>query len=367
MIPGVLLQELHEALLDAYNKASLRQMLRFRLNRNLDEIVGDGPLRNMMFDLLTLAEEEGWEGELVREAQRFNPGNAALNRIYEQVGWAPQIRLVDHGVEQPAATARASAGGLEKLIRAGNPVLDMAVWRTRLSEVEVRLCRVDLNQAAAGTGILIGPDVVLTNHHVVQAILTGGKPVTSLSCLFDFKVLRDGTVSHGPRIAVAQIVSHASPTQGELAGEPQRTLPTADELDYALLQLTEPIGNAPVVVKVPDAPARGWERLPADPAILRVGQGLMIAQHPAGEAMKLSIDTAAVLAVNANGSRVRYANNTEGGSSGSPVFDLQWNPVALHHLGDPAQGHPPAYNQGVIPLSGIRRRIVDQGLGGLLG
>ena len=47
--------------------------------------------------------------------------------------------------------------------------------------------------------------------------------------------------------------------------------------------------------------------------------------------LKLAPDTEAVLSVNANGTRVRYANNTEPGSSGSPVFDINWNLVALHH------------------------------------
>jgi V8-like Glu-specific endopeptidase len=31
---------------------------------------------------------------------------------------------------------------------------------------------------------------------------------------------------------------------------------------------------------------------------------------------------------------VRYAVNTEPGTSGSPVFDKDWRLVALHHLGD---------------------------------
>jgi hypothetical protein len=38
------------------------------------------------------------------------------------------------------------------------------------------------------------------------------------------------------------------------------------------------------------------------------------------------------------------------------VFDLDWNLVALHHLGDPAYDHPAAYNQGV-PIHLIRNRV----------
>ena len=31
--------------------------------------------------------------------------------------------------------------------------------------------------------------------------------------------------------------------------------------------------------------------------------------------------------------RMHYRSPTEGGSSGSPVFDKQWNLIALHHAG----------------------------------
>jgi V8-like Glu-specific endopeptidase len=49
--------------------------------------------------------------------------------------------------------------------------------------------------------------------------------------------------------------------------------------------------------------------------------------------------------------RVRYRTNTEGGSSGSPCFDADWNLIALHHLGDP-NFSTPTYNQG-IPFTAI--------------
>jgi V8-like Glu-specific endopeptidase len=93
---------------------------------------------------------------------------------------------------------------------------------------------------------------------------------------------------------------------------------------------------------------------------------LLIAQHPYGMPLKLAVDTAAVLAVNPGGTRVRYATTTEAGSSGSPVFDLNWNLVALHHFGDPAWNRPPAYNQGV-PIDQVRARITARGQVGALG
>lgn len=82
--------------------------------------------------------------------------------------------------------------------------------------------------------------------------------------------------------------------------------------------------------------------------------------------MKLAIDTQSVIGVNANQTRVRYTTNTEGGSSGSPVFDMLWNLSALHHYGDPDWKNP-IYNQGVAPLYLIRAKIEAAGFGTLLG
>jgi V8-like Glu-specific endopeptidase len=73
-----------------------------------------------------------------------------------------------------------------------------------------------------------------------------------------------------------------------------------------------------------------------------------------------------VIGVNASQNRVRYATNTEPGSSGSPVFDLDWNLVALHHLGDPAYDHPASYNQGV-PIQLIGDRIESHGKSNAFG
>ena len=80
----------------------------------------------------------------------------------------------------------------------------------------------------------------------------------------------------------------------------------------------------------------------------------------------MALDTEAVLTVNANNTRVRYATTTEYGASGSPCFDLMWNLIALHHYGDPAYKQPPTYNQG-IPIGAIRDRLKKNGKEGAVG
>jgi V8-like Glu-specific endopeptidase len=69
--------------------------------------------------------------------------------------------------------------------------------------------------------------------------------------------------------------------------------------------------------------------------------------------------------VNANRTRVRYATNTEDGSSGSPCFNATWGLIALHHFGEP-NVKPATYNQGV-PIDVIRDRLARVGRADALG
>ncbi len=128
----------------------------------------------------------------------------------------------------------------------------------------------------------------------------------------------------------------------ELTKQPDTPPPTPDQLDYALLQLATPV------------PERGFLRL-SDPPPSAKDDPLIIVQHPAGDPMRFAMDTSAVIGAVHDGLRLRYRTNTAAGSSGSPCFSMEWDLLALHHLGDPAVG-PPTYNQGV-PVGLIRKSI----------
>lgn len=367
MSPGATFEDIWKALTAGYSKNSLRQMLLFRLDKRLDDIVPDGSMRDMVFDLLSQAEREGWTTDLVREGYRFNPRNFDLLKVYEKYGLAPSVS-VQSGDDDALRKAQLKqlqplSGGFEKTIKARLPAFDFAVWRERMALVEARVCRVEINGNAAGTGFLVGPDAVLTNYHVLKSFLTPGASAKSVGCRFDYKVLSDGSRREG---TVAKL--HATDWQldfspysvAETTSTPDVPPPTLDELDYALVRLERPLGDEPASANGPaDGPKRGWETLPSKAPDFAPDAPLMIAQHPDGKPLKLAVDTDSFLGVNANRTRVRYATNTEPGSSGSPVFDLNWGLVALHHLGDPAYNHPPSYNQGII-IDRVRARIEEK-------
>jgi hypothetical protein len=55
---------------------------------------------------------------------------------------------------------------------------------------------------------------------------------------------------------------------------------------------------------------------------------------------------------------MRYVTNTEKGSSRSPVFNENWDLIALHQSGD--RSIVPFYNQG-IPFAAILGRLARRG------
>jgi hypothetical protein len=60
---------------------ALKMMLRFRCERKLDELVGDGPQWEVVFELVTKAQSDGWVGELLQAADDHVPGNEVLRRL----------------------------------------------------------------------------------------------------------------------------------------------------------------------------------------------------------------------------------------------------------------------------------------------
>ena len=186
-----------------------------------------------------------------------------------------------------------------------------------------------------------------------------------MSCQFDYKALADGSRWDGTVVGLHADwdIDHSEYTRAEAEGVPDREAPKSNQLDYALVRLAEAVGSRPAVLHPrPEeaVPARGWIRVPDAAPTFAAKMPLLIAQYPHGSPLKLAIDTRAIdkdagLWLNANATRVRYATNTEGGSSGSPCFDQGWKLIALHHYGDPAYNHP-RYNQG-IPIGLIRDRL----------
>jgi V8-like Glu-specific endopeptidase len=266
----------------------------------------------------------------------------------------PALDLQKAGTRVANSSQNAAAPGLQRYVRKSLGDVDMLVWIARGLKEARRVCRIEKDRNALGTGFLVGPDLVLTNWHVVKHALPGNN-TDDLACRFDFAVDPGGGTGNGEEIDVAAsgIVAFSPCSAAELTATPDVPPPKANELDYALLRLSSPAGAS-----------RGWMDPMRDAQKLGVEAPILIIQHPAAAPLKLAMDTEAVIGEMFGGLRLRYRTNTDHGSSGAPCLAMDWSLVALHHLGDPAVG-PPIFNQGV-PIGLIRDSIIAAGHGGLL-
>jgi trypsin-like peptidase/tetratricopeptide repeat protein len=95
-----------------------------------------------------------------------------------------------------------------------------------------------------------------------------------------------------------------------------------EALDCTVLRLVNP----PPVTPLPIGPEPLWDEVPP----IR----LYIIGHPGGRDLEFSLQDNQLVECDAQRCRISYRTPTEGGSSGSPVFDSTWHVVGLHHAGD---------------------------------
>ena len=303
-------RRLHEALLAAFpDVGSLRRMVAFGLNQNLDAIANIGKLSDTVFDLLKWALSTDKTIALVIAARNSNPDNPALRRVAEDLQLAPK------------------SAQLESIVIRGVGFTDVETWRERMSQRELAVCRIELS-ADSGTGFLISPDVVITNYHVMKDAIAGAVSPTSVILRFDYKTDVSGTTVQ-------------SGSEFKLASDWLIDSSPANELDYALLRVEGPPGEMPVAGQQ-DAPARGW----LTPAMHTFTQGepLFIIQHPKAES--LAVSAGGFISRRSYPQRIVHSVSTLPGSSGSPCFTSDWRLVALHNAGS-------AGGNEAIPFSAI--------------
>jgi hypothetical protein len=375
MIPGVSFEEISKAIEDSYTYNELTRVIRTGMNTRLDLVTAPGALQDVVFELLSWAERNGRESELVRVVSRARSDHLDMQRIYRLYGMAIPLAARQTGIPIPHSPKYVSEAGLESVIRPYTGFTKLSKWRDRLTEVEAQVCRITIDGNPAGTGFLVGPDAVLTNFHVVRTIegLEGHTSPSEVKCEFDYKVLKTGARTLTP-VSLKQpgwLIDSSPPTPQEDLGDAE-TQPGEDQLDYALLRLDRRFGEEPALEHPGEkAPARGWISVPLAAPNYQSPMAVLIPQHPDGQPLKLAADTEAINQVkgfwlNGNQTRIRYAANTEPGASGSPCFDFDWNLIALHHYGDGGYGVGHGFNQGV-PIAAIRHRLERPESGGAAG
>lgn len=88
-LTGEQVEELRDAITAAFDEDALVQMVRFKLGKTLFDLVGRGPLNTVAFDLITLAEQEGWTRSLVTSVVLVRPNNERVVRFCQaHAPWA---------------------------------------------------------------------------------------------------------------------------------------------------------------------------------------------------------------------------------------------------------------------------------------
>ncbi len=330
-LSGPQLKILREAILRSFpTVARFDMFLSDELDkRSASTEVGPGSYEQQIQAYLINIQAEGWTDNLVDALQRLRGRNPWVQRLPDAIRAA--------GTSAPERLASPSMQ-LEKIVQGGG-FADLRIWAQSLALVSAATCRIEFPAGQPqGTGILVAPDLVLTNYHVVKGQLNHLTSSADIVCRFgyarDANGLDEGTaytLASGEAWTIANSPYDDADTRGVGVANPT-------SLDYALLRLSAPVADAKPI-KVAQNTALPNAELP-----------VLIVQHPAGTPQALAIGKS--LGVNENGSRFRYDADTLGGSSGSPVFNQRLELVALHHAGDPRSEIRAAYNQG-IPISMI--------------
>ncbi len=202
---------------------------------------------------------------------------------------------------------------------------------------------------ALGTGFLIGPNLLLTNQHVLTR-----------QELLEDAVIRFG-YQNGPT-GVADTGRVYKFDTGFYKSSP------VEKLDYALVKLTEEplkemkleLGPGEGIPPFTDLLRQGKHRgyLLLGPRQIVKGDRVNIIQHPRGEPQKVVV-TLNYVVKGMSQTRVHYLADTDRGSSGSPVFNKNWEVVALHHSGNPV---PPLQMSERMALQLQGKTQVNEGI-----
>lgn len=225
----------------------------------------------------------------------------------------------------------AVGGDLEKIIEAQPTFLPISFLEKGLIAARAVVCV--KRHKGVGTGFVIRDNLLITNNHV----------------------LPDATVAEAAKIRFNY----------------QKTVEGADEtiveheLDPASFFATSPSkgGDDWTVVRVKgDTAVWGFLEL-ADVAV-KVKDYVNIIQHPYGLPKQIALYHNIVAFADDN--RVQYLTDTDRGSSGSPVFDSNWNVVALHHRGvdlpEPGSGGGTFFRNQGIHVRALLKGLAKHGL-----
>lgn len=290
----------------------------------------DDPLAHRPDELPTAAPAQVAADALARAGRAELPSDVA-------------VAVVEAEPAEPLATAGVV---LERIINTadflGVRYLELGIAAARaVGRIEIRDGAGDVE--GHGTGSMVSARLLLTNHHVLPDSGTAAGSVVE----FDFQDGRDG---------------RQLPTK-TFALDPESFFLADEDLDFALVA----VGPGPEPLA-----GFGFNRLIEARGKAVIGEHVTIVQHPRGGKKQIALRENKI--VDLAEPMLHYEADTEPGSSGSPVFNDQWEIIALHHASVPAPDRPELggfQNEGILvrkivefvrdqPLTAQERRLFDE-------
>jgi len=266
-----------------------------------------------------------WQQELGEENRDIYAAVAELSQEIDEPDDAERVEVWNNlgPLRHVDALPLPSTGDWQERIIGGND-LDGIGFLERGIECQKAVCRVvarDNNRQpdGLGTGFLVGDGLLITNNHVLSE-----KHREQSYVEFDYQRKADGQPMRRVRFDITDEI-----------------FVTSEELDYTLISIEH--SNRDGI----DISDYGWIRM-----LHRSGKALKkhpvgIIQHPGGGEKMLALFNSHVIGT--QGNFIYYTTDTEGGSSGSPVFSKDWLLAALHHRTVPHWFEPCTFvaNRGV--------------------
>ena len=154
----------------------------------------------------------------------------------------------------------------------------------------------------SATGVLVARRLLLTNNHVIPDTDTGAE----MGVQFGYEYADDG--------------AEREPTLYRL--DPAAGFITDVERDFTVVAVSD-VDGAPAGGRF------GVVRLIAQQGKVLKAERLNVIHHPGGDRKRISFRENRMVAQ--DDLWIRYTSDTRPGSSGAPVFNDQWEMVALHH------------------------------------
>ncbi len=258
--------------------------------------------------------------EKARERLRANPRDAVARRLRRKGIVATPLESGFEGMGPAAAMFPESAQlgevdiglGLERIIGRnellGVQYLDGGLAASR--SVGRVLVRRGARTVPMGTGFLISPRLLMTNNHVLPTLEAAQGGLVQFNYQFGLDGRPLTAVSFDMEPDVFYLTSKST------------------ELDFTLVAVRETADGGARLAEF------GFKRLADLADEVLAGESVTIIQHPGGEPKQIALRENFVLALPQTADRyLYYQTDTTPGSSGSPVFNDDWEVVALHHSG----------------------------------